>query len=109
MLQEIEPYRIENHYDLEKKPGRNDFVIVYREHRMLVNLDEEKGLLAFPRVSELKNTEELIYLFSIGEESFFLYGKGIFGTQAGEEQENALLSVYSFLSVKKIGSDDEKV
>ena len=112
MLQEIMPEYLENHYDGGKKAEEDDFIMIYREHQMLVRISED-GILSLPKKSEIFSVSEqipegaLYYLFSVKdqkekgdggrEERFFL-------DRSGVSIEKLLHSGYSFFSVKKIGS-----
>ena len=78
MIQDIAPYRLQNQYDSERIAGNKDFLILYHSGKMLVSLDKEKGTLIFPKIAELENKEECIYLFSIGEKGFYLERKLLF-------------------------------
>lgn len=68
MIQDIFPHKLYNSYDLRKEPSENDLVFVFREDRILV----KKNSYALPRVSDISEDSNLIYLFRIDEQNFFL-------------------------------------
>ena len=77
MLQDITPLELKNHYDPTIKHKDDDFVIVFintsQGKRLLLKSDTELKTITFPKVVDLKEVNEaLTYLFSIGEERFFL-------------------------------------
>lgn len=77
MLQDIKPLELKNHYDHTIKPENNDLVIAFissdKGKELLINIDENNKKIAYPTVSEFQNNiDDLIYLFSIGDERFFL-------------------------------------
>lgn len=77
MLQDIKPLELKNHYDHTIKPENNDLVIAFissdKGKELLINIDENTKKIAYPTVSEFQNNiDDLIYLFSIGDERFFL-------------------------------------
>lgn len=70
MIQDIAPKKYDNHYE-EQTPKPEDWLMVYREGKVLCHF--EAGQIAYPRVGELcQRQEELVYLFTISEERFFL-------------------------------------
>ncbi|MBR1740685.1 MAG: NAD(+) diphosphatase [Lachnospiraceae bacterium] len=124
MLQEIETYILENHYDGEKVPGAEDFVVIYKEHQLFVKLRDD-GRLSFPRISEWTEPvgkvekEKFIYLFQIKKEKVerffldfsFLHRKDdeekISENESAEKEKifDAFFKKgYSFLTARKIGS-----
>lgn len=78
MIQEIGELRFDNQYR-NQKAELKDYVLVFRgkkkaEDQVLVHITED-DMISIPRVCELQEiqTEELIYLFSIEEEKFYLW------------------------------------
>ncbi len=75
MIQDIYPKKLYNHYDPEIKPDDESIVFAFSEKNILMNIDEKEEAVKFPHLGELEGAKEkdLIYLFSIDEEKFFLY------------------------------------
>ena len=75
MIQDISPLQLNNHYDPGIHADGESLVVVWSEKRFLLNINEETGEIAYPRLFELTGAGEdkLVYIFSIGEEKFFLY------------------------------------
>jgi NAD+ diphosphatase len=87
MIQDIFPYHLDNHYDPEVTPAPESLVIVFREKELLLSAvpgkyavptDSDQSFSIYPKVRDFKGLEEsdLTYLFSIGDEQFFLLNKG---------------------------------
>lgn len=74
MIQDIAPSRLYNEYRPTARAREMDKVLSYREGGFYVRSSGEE--LIFPRVGELPGNPELIYLFSIDEERFFLRKEG---------------------------------
>lgn len=73
MIQDIKPHRFDNRYYSDSSPKDDDFVIVYRNNRsILVKVEINTGKLTFPTFAQCENKKNLIYLFSIDHERFFL-------------------------------------
>lgn len=89
MIQDIAPHRLDNHYVPGRQPEKDDFVIYYKNRKMLVCIDKEQRTLIFPKISEIKdiigkntvekskeltnrNIEDYVYLFDIDGRGFFL-------------------------------------
>lgn len=67
MIQDIEPYRLENSYDAKREPKPCDRLLIFDEKgRIFLSSDESGEVL--PKVC----TENVIYLFSIGETAYFM-------------------------------------
>ena len=75
MLQDIYPLHLDNHYDPAITPDDNSLVVIYAEKNFLLDLNEEIGQVAYPRLGELTGVsgEDLVYIFSIGDEKFFIF------------------------------------
>ena len=79
MIQDISPLKLNNHYDPSVMADDDSLIVVFSGKDILLHLDEEAGEIVYPRLSEITGViaDELVYLFGIGEEKFFLYlGKG---------------------------------
>ena len=83
MIQDIQPYHLDNHFDPAFKPADDSNAIVILDgdagKELLIKVDDDKKEICFPKVADIKNRLEghdldsaLVYLFSIGEEKFFL-------------------------------------
>ncbi len=81
MLQDISPYRLNNHYDPYAKADDDSFIIAFdgqgSEKKVLIGKDMS-GDLTLPRKKDIGDIAEdqLIYLFSIDKELFFLWDAG---------------------------------
>ncbi len=74
LFQDIEPHRYHVEYR-QKTPTEKDYVFMLHKDRVL--LEERNGELSFPRIAAVRDAfpeaaAELIYLFSLDEEAFFL-------------------------------------
>lgn len=70
MIQEILPLELNNSYT-EALPVDNSPVICFKDRRILVSVNELARTMDFPRWRVLKGPAP-VYLFSIGEEKYFL-------------------------------------
>ena len=71
MIQEIAPHRYDNHYE-PLSPSPNDRVFLFSPPKMLAREGEGREI-RFPRLKDFARLPgELIYLFSIDGEKFFL-------------------------------------
>lgn len=68
MIQDIYPHKLYNSYDLRKAPSENDPVFVFRGDRVLV----KKNGFSLPSVKDLHSADDLIYLFRIDGDSYYL-------------------------------------
>lgn len=68
MIQDIYPHKFYNSYDLRKTPSENDPVFVFRGDRVLV----KKNGFSLPSVKDLHSADDLIYLFRIDGDSYYL-------------------------------------
>ena len=68
MIQDIYPHKFYNAYDLRKAPSENDPVFVFRGDRVLV----KKNGFSLPSVKDLHSADDLIYLFRIDGDSYYL-------------------------------------
>ena len=78
MIQDILPHHLENRYDPSVTPGPDSYVIHFRGDEILVR--DVKDLVQYPLVreffsgeNEAEIEERLTYLFSVDDETFFLY------------------------------------
>lgn len=76
MFQEIQPHVLDNQYK-KRKPVQNDYLVSYKDNKVLVYEDDE---LVFPTISEISqlyhiDIEQLTYLFDIDNQGFFLFPK----------------------------------
>lgn len=68
MIQDIFPHKFYNSYDLRKAPSENDPVFVFRGDRVLV----KKNGFSLPSVKDLHSADDLIYLFRIDGDCYYL-------------------------------------
>lgn len=69
MIQDIAPHKFHNQYDPLAVPEREDFVLFFDGGRLLMKGGAARELL---RVKDFPETKELIYLFSLDNDRFFL-------------------------------------
>ena len=72
MIQDIYPHHLINHFDPKAKALPESRVIGWKEGQMLLKIDQEQGTFTFPCLSDFTVRPELIYLFTVDEERFFL-------------------------------------
>jgi NAD+ diphosphatase len=88
MIQDIYPHKLDNHYYPARKADAGSIVIVIKENEVLV-----KGDL-FPAAGEIgADAEELIYLFALDEDQFFL--KNVAGDEEFQVPEG-----YEFINIR---------
>ena len=77
MLQDIYPHKLDNQYKPDMVPQDNDWVLVFRLLRMPEVLQKYDGEIKFPTVAEIPEEDRpfLQYVFSIGEEKYYLLKK----------------------------------
>ena len=75
MLQNIFPHKMQNQYRNDRTPCAGDRVMVFYGKQVLVGIEqgERGGSIDFPRVEELSGEGNLIYLFAVDEEVYFLF------------------------------------
>ncbi len=90
MIQDIYPSHLDNHFDPGKRASSDSLIVSFiNTLELLVRLDSVNAQMQFPRLSECSgiNEEELIYLFSVDEEDFFLYEKELVPPEGFSYQE----------------------
>ena len=72
MIQDIEPHHLNNQYDPTIRPAAEDRVMLLSGPKLRARFGET---IDFPKARELPEgcAEELIYLFSVDEERYFLW------------------------------------
>ena len=89
MIQDIYPHKLDNHYYPARKADAGSIVIVIKENEVLV-----KGDL-FPTAGEIgADAEELIYLFALDEDQFFL--KNVAGDEFQVPEGYEFVNIRSF-------------
>ena len=75
MIQDIHPHKMHNEFQPDAVPGPDDNVLIWNGKAFLASADFKKEKLKYPRFKELKKVspEELVYLFSIDSERYFLF------------------------------------
>ncbi len=77
MIQDIQPYFLDNHFDPEARLTPDSRIIIIRDNNYLLKESAlSEGTIDFPRFSDFNKdiTEvECAYIFTIGGENFFLY------------------------------------
>lgn len=72
MIQDIQPHKLNNHYDMKAVPQQEDYVLHFQESGLLVKTGHE---ILFPKVSDFSNVLDrsaLTYLFSVDNEKYYL-------------------------------------
>ncbi len=77
MIQDIQPYFLDNHFDPEARLTPDSRIIIIRDNNYLIKENAfNEGVIEFPHVSDFNKNlieTECAYIFIIGGESFFLY------------------------------------
>lgn len=76
MIQDITPHTFYNQYKAQN-PTAESSVFCFEGRSVLLAESNPEERVTLPRVSELSNTGELIYLFSIDKDDFFLAIKSV--------------------------------
>ncbi len=71
MIQDIHPVHYNNHYE-PLTPGASDHIICFHDNKFYVHYSEKDQKLVFPKWGEFLGGSESVYLFSLGEDKFFL-------------------------------------
>lgn len=71
MIQDILPYRLDNHYDPERRPSAASHMVYIKNSAVLCRKDGDN--ISLPSA---KAGEEGVYLFSVDDEDFFLAEEG---------------------------------
>ncbi len=71
MIQDIAPDRLQNRY-VPREPAPESPVLSFREDRVLLRYESGTGELVFPRRREFPAGLSCAYLFSVGEQPYFL-------------------------------------
>ena len=111
MIQDISPHKLDNRFYPERRVRPEDYIIIYKDRQIIVNINEEEKTFSFPRLSEIydeskamelsklttDNTREdqFTYLFSIDDRFYFLY--------RGEDYSKLKLPTgYDFMTVRSL-------
>lgn len=70
MIQDIHPVHFCNHYE-PQKPSEADHIICFRDNKFYVHYSEKEQHLIFPKWSELQQSGDAVYLFSLNDEKYF--------------------------------------
>lgn len=77
MIQDIQPYFLDNHFDPKAALLPVSRIIIIRDDNYLLKEKSlEKGIVEFPQASDFAaglSDADFAYIFTIGEDSFFLY------------------------------------
>ncbi|MBR1599671.1 MAG: NAD(+) diphosphatase [Lachnospiraceae bacterium] len=92
MIQDISPHKLDNAYYPDRTPKPDDFVVVYNDRQILVKVNEEEKTMTFPKVSDVTEKDELVYLFSIDNTGFYML------SEYRQEAFSEGMSVYKKLS-----------
>ena len=78
MIQDIKPLFLDNHFHSEERVNSDSSIIIIRENSFLIKEDsfKRKGLIEFPKGSDFIPGDGFVYIFSIGDERFFLSTDG---------------------------------
>lgn len=106
MIQDIAPHKLDNQYYPERIPAPDDMVIIYSDRHILVKIDEQEETLTFPKVSNVTDKDELVYLFSIDDTGFYMlseYRQEAFSE--GVSVHNMMLDEgFDFMTVRSLTS-----
>ena len=77
MIQDIQPLFLDNHFRADTRISDDSVIIVVRDNSFLIekNAVENQGRIVFPKGADFEdrhNETDFVYVFSIGDESFFL-------------------------------------
>ena len=74
MIQDIDSHKMHNEFKPDAQAGPEDLVMAWNGKAFLARADFEGQTLEYPRFAEFKKVspQELVYLFSIDEERYFL-------------------------------------
>ena len=99
MIQDINPLHLDNHFDPEAGPSSDSLVIAISEKSFLLHLDEEEGIVEYPRLGDLEgaDSEDLVFLFTIDNERYFLY----LGDAKNLSFDREKFAFASFVSVRR--------
>ena len=70
MIQDIYPHKFDNHFLPDQSPAADDIIFAFSDNKVLCRFEE--GSVIFPRIPDFSFLHDLIYLFSIDEQRFFL-------------------------------------
>ena len=70
MIQDIYPHKFDNHFLPGQSPAKDDIIFSFSDNNVLCRIEDEKVI--FPHISDLLISDDLMYLFSIDEQKFFL-------------------------------------
>ncbi len=77
MIQDIQPYFLNNHFDPEARLTPDSRIIIIRDNNYLLKEKAiSEGIVEFPCASDFENNlaeAEFAYIYTIGDDSFFLY------------------------------------
>ena len=103
MIQDISPYRFNNHYMPDMRPDDESMIVFFNEGKLLLKIDAAGEKVSFPKLSELnpEHVPELTYLFYIDEDVFFLADTF---EMTGTDILNIIPKGYSFYELRRIMS-----
>lgn len=117
MIQDIKPHKLYNQYEPEKRPDDGSRVFAFRNSpenkrdiQLLVKIRDEGKILDIPKKSDFAGDlcdDELIYLFSVDDESFFLLDKKEI-SGAEEVEEGGDYSFVSFMELRNSGLEPKE-
>ncbi len=114
MIQDIAPYKLNNHYDPDAVATPESLIFVFKEKELLIKIDNDSRTLSLPKLSDFKdaNARDLTYLFNIGEDNFFLLppvaareGNTASGKSSAGDDSYGLPGEYQFHDIFELRSD----
>ena len=116
MIQDIFPYHLDNHYNPEAIPDENSLIVVFREKELLLKaeIQDAKDTCIYPKMKDFEGLafSDLTYLFSIGDEEFFLLTRDFedvtfvpkAGTDAPKDSASSAAFSYTFCGIRALRS-----
>ncbi|RKM61906.1 NAD(+) diphosphatase [Butyrivibrio sp. CB08] len=107
MIQDIAPYKLNNHYEPEATATSESLLFVFKGKELLINLDRDAKTLTLPKLSDFKGIAktDLIYLFSIGDDKFFLLPAKADSEEPEPTAEQGLPENFTFHGIFEFRSD----
>ena len=98
MIQDIQPLFLDNHFDPNARISADSEIIIIRDNSYLISeAAAREGKIEFPKGAAFSalNDEDFAYIFSIGDESFFL-------SISDQESENYEIPGFSYMQLSTI-------
>ena len=70
MIQDISPHKLDNHFQPDEVPEETDLVLAFSGENILCRVERDR--VSFPHVCDLAGAGNLVYLFALDGQRFFL-------------------------------------